>query len=113
MKQIEATIQARKLSAVTDAINDMVGGFTVVEGRGRGSGKRQTVRLGRGTGSTVAEYNQVAVVSSIVPDGDADKVIEAIAGAAYTGETGDGIIAVKDVADVSNISTKKRGNEAL
>jgi nitrogen regulatory protein P-II 1 len=38
MKRIEATIQATKISAVTEAINDIVGGFTVLEGKGRGSG---------------------------------------------------------------------------
>lgn len=113
MKRIEATIQTRKLSAVADAISDTVGGFTVLEGRGRGSGKRQTVRLGRGTGSVVAEYNQVTSISTIVGDEDVDKVIEAISGAAYTGEAGDGIITVQDVINVTNISSKKSGNEAL
>ena len=41
MKRIEATIQATKIGAVSDAINDLVGGFTILEGNGRGSGARQ------------------------------------------------------------------------
>ena len=41
MKRIEATIQGNKIGAVSDAINDLVGGFTILEGNGRGSGVRQ------------------------------------------------------------------------
>ena len=62
MKRIEATVQVDKSGAVSDAINDIVGGFTILEGNGRGSGARQTIRSGRGTGSLVAEYNKVATV---------------------------------------------------
>jgi len=36
---------------VTEALNDIFGGFTILEGKGRGSGIRQQVRSGRGTGS--------------------------------------------------------------
>ena len=113
MKRVSATILSGKLSVVADAINDIVGGFTVLEGRGRGSGKRQTIRLGRGTGSTLAEYNQVVTVFTLVPDADVTKVTDAIAGAAHTGKPGDGIIVVEDIANVTNISTKKSGDEAL
>jgi len=38
MKRIEATIQATKIGADSDALNDIVGGFTILEGKGRGSG---------------------------------------------------------------------------
>ena len=44
MKRIEATIQATKIGAVSDALNDIVGGFTILEGKGRGSGARQQIR---------------------------------------------------------------------
>ena len=44
MKRIEATIQIDKTGAVSDAIKDLVGGFTVLEGNGRGSGERKTIR---------------------------------------------------------------------
>jgi len=113
MKRIEATIQATKMSAVTDAINDIVGGFTILEGNGRGSGARQTVRQSRGTGSIVEEYNRVATVSTIVEDSDVEKISNAIADAAFTGKGGDGIIVVSNVESVMNIATKKSGSEAL
>jgi len=75
MKRIEATIQTDKTGAVSDAIKDLVGGFSILEGNGRGSGKRQEIRSGRGTGSFTAEYNKVAVVITYVDDADAEKVI--------------------------------------
>ena len=113
MKRIEATIQATKISAVTEAINDIVGGFTVLEGKGRGSGARQQIRSGRGTGSFTAEYNEVATVSTVVDDSAVEKVSSAIADAAFTGKGGDGIVAVSNVDNILNIASKKSGSEAL
>ena len=113
MKQIEATIQATKIAAVTEAINDIVGGFTILEGKGRGSGIRQQIRSGRGTGSITAEYNEVATVSTVVNDSDVEKISTAIANAAYTGKGGDGIVIVSNVESVLNIASKKSGTEAL
>jgi len=113
MKRIEATISANKVGVVSDAINDIVGGFTILEGNGRGSGARQEIRSGRGTGTITAEYNKVATVNTIVNDADVEKVSAAIADAAFTGKGGDGIIVVSNVETVLNIATKKSGSEAL
>ncbi|WP_016939488.1 MULTISPECIES: P-II family nitrogen regulator [Nitrosopumilus] len=113
MKRIEATVQADKAGAVSDAIKDVVGGFTIVEGNGRGSGKRQQMRSGRGTGSFTAEFNKVATVVTIVDDSEVEKVSSAIADAAYTGKGGDGIITVTNVESALNIASKKTGSEAL
>ena len=113
MKRIEATIQADKVGIVSDAIKEKVGGYTVLEGKGRGSGKRQTMRSGRGTGSFEAEYNSVSTISTIVDDSQAESVVSAIADAAFTGNGGDGIISIENVEDVLNIASKKRGSEAL
>jgi len=113
MKRIEATVQVDKAGAVSDAIKDIVGGFTITEGKGRGSGARQSMRSGRGTGTITAEYNNVAYVSTVVDDSDVEKVSTAIADAAFTGKGGDGIIVVSNVDNVMNIATKKSGSEAL
>ena len=113
MKRIEATIQTDKTSAVSDAIKELVGGYTILEGNGRGSGKRQEIRSGRGTGSFTAEYNKVAVVITYVDDADAEKVISAIASASFTGKGGDGIITVSSMESALNIASKKTGSEAL
>ena len=113
MKRIEATIQATKIGAVTEAISDIVGGFTILEGKGRGSGARQEMRSGRGTGTLTAEYNQVATISTVVNDSDVEKISTAIADAAFTGKGGDGIVVISNVENVLNIASKKSGSEAL
>lgn len=113
MKRIEATVSGNKIGAVSNALNDIVGGFTILEGNGRGSGARQTIRSSRGTGTFVAEYNKVATISTIVDDSKVDEVIAAISEAAFTGNGGDGIIVTSSVEDVVNIASKKRGSEAL
>ncbi len=113
MKRIEATIQGSKMGAVSDALNDVVGGFTILEGNGRGSGQRRIIRSGRGTGSMVAEYNKVATVITVVEDSEVEKITSAIADAAFTGKSGDGIIIVTNVESILNIASKKSGSEAL
>lgn len=113
MKRIDATIQATKIGAITAALDGLVGGFSIIEGNGRGSGARQTMRAGRGTGTVVAEYNKIANVSTVVDDSDVEKVSTTIADAAFTGKGGDGIIVVTNVENVTNIASKKSGSEAL
>ena len=113
MKKIEATIQINKIDVVTSAIIGIVDGFTILEGNGRGSGKRQIVRSGRGTGTVVSDYNKVAIISTIVNDSEVEKISEVIVNAAFTGEEGDGIIAVSDIDSVLNITTKKKNSESL
>ena len=113
MKKIEATIQINKVDVVATAIRDIVDGFTILEGNGRGSGKRQIVRSGRGTGTVVSDYNKVSVISTIVKDSEVEKIAEVILNAAFTGENGDGIIAVSDIESVLNITTKKKSSESL
>jgi nitrogen regulatory protein PII len=113
MKRVEATIQTDKVSAVSEALKNVVGGFTILDGDGRGSGKRHTIRSGRGTGTIEAEYNKVSKISTIVDDSKVESVLSAIADAAFTGNSGDGIVTIEDIVDVYNIASKKRGNEAL
>ncbi len=113
MKRVEATVQADKAGAVSDAIKDHVGGYTIYEGKGRGSGKRQEIRSGRGTGSFTAEFNKVATIVTIVDDANLEKVTSAIADAAFTGHGGDGIITVSTIDSALNIASKKTGSEAL
>ena len=100
MKKIEATIQINKINAISDAITGVVGGFTIIEGNGRGSGARQEMRSGRGTGTVTAEYNKVATVITIVDDSEVEKVTTAIADASFTGKGGDGIVVVSSVSIV-------------
>ena len=52
----------------------MLEGFTIIEGNGRGSGKRQNIGTGRGTNTIIAKYNKVAIISTIVDDSIVEKV---------------------------------------
>ena len=101
------------MNIVTDSINEIVRGFTILEGNGRGLGKRQNIRSGRGTNTMIAEYNKVAIISTIVDDSIVDKVSQAIEEAVFTGENSDGIIVVSNIESVLNISSKKKNSEAL
>ena len=78
MKKIEATVQANKINLISDAITGVVSGFTVIEGNGRGSGKRQNIRAERGTKTIRAEYNKVAIISTIVEDSIVEKICKII-----------------------------------
>ena len=113
MKKIEATIQSNKVSVVSDAITGVVGGFSILEGKGRGSGKRQNIGSSRGTNTIIAQYNKISIINTIVDDSIVEKVSKAIEEAAFTGEDGDGIIAISNVESVKNIGTKKNDSEAL
>ena len=113
MKKIEATIQNNKIDIVTDAIKEIVGGFTIIEGKGRGSGKRQNIGTERGTNRIIAKYNKVAIISTIVDDKMVEKVTKIIEDIVFTGETSDGIIAVTNIESVLNISSKEKNSNAL
>ena len=110
MKRVEATIQTDKVAAVAEAIKDVVGGFTILDGDGRGSGKRHTIRSGRGTGTIEAEYNKVSTITTFVDDAQVESLISIIGDATFTGKGGDGVIMVQEVSDVYNIASKKRGH---
>ncbi len=113
MERVEATIQTDKVPGVSEAMKEKVGGFTILDGDGRGSGKRHVIRSGRGTGTIEAEYNKVSVISTVVDDSQVESVLSALADAAFTGGSGDGIVTITNVEDVYNIASKKRGTEAL
>ena len=113
MKKIEATIQINKIGVASDAIHDMVGGFTILEGNGRGSGKRQNIGTERGTNRIIAKYNKVSIISTIVDDSKIEEVTKIIEDLTFTGETSDGIIAISNIESVLNISSKEKNSKAL
>jgi len=113
MKKIEAIIQSNKVNILIDELNEVVKGFTITEGRGRGSGKRQNIKSERGTISKTAEFNKVSVITTIIDDSAVEKVSKIIEETVFSGEEGDGIIAISNVESVLNIGTKKKNSEAL
>ena len=113
MKKIEAIIQSNKVNILIDELNEVVKGFTITEGRGRGSGKRQNIKSERGTISKTAEFNKVSVITTIIDDSAVEKVSKIIEETVFSGEEGDGIISISNVESVLNIGTKKKNSEAL
>ena len=112
MKMITAIIKPFKLDDVREALSDIgVQGITVTEVKGFGRQKGHT-ELYRGAEYVVDFLPKVKVEVAVAVD-IAEKVIEAIRGAANTGKIGDGKIFVSTVEDVVRIRTGETGAEAL
>lgn len=112
MKMITAIIKPFKLDDVREALSDIgVQGITVTEVKGFGRQKGHT-ELYRGAEYVVDFLPKVKVEIAVAAD-IAEKVIEAIRGAANTGKIGDGKIFVSTVEDVVRIRTGETGAEAL
>ena len=112
MKMITAIIKPFKLDDVREALSDIgVQGITVTEVKGFGRQKGHT-ELYRGAEYVVDFLPKVKVEIAVAAD-IAEKVIEAIRGAANTGKIGDGKIFVSTVEEVVRIRTGETGAEAL
>ncbi len=112
MKKIEAIIRPFKLEDVKLAlVNAGIVGMTVTEVRGFGRQKGQVERY-RGSEFTV-EFLQKLKVEVVVSDEKVDSVLKAIAGAAKTGEIGDGKIFISAVESVIRIRTGDTDGDAL
>ena len=112
MKKIEAIIKPFKLDDVREALSEAgVTGLTVTEVKGFGRQKGHT-ELYRGA-EYVVDFLPKVKIEVVVSDGQADRCIEAIVGAARTGKIGDGKIFVYSVEQVVRIRTGERGDEAI
>jgi nitrogen regulatory protein P-II 2 len=111
MKMITAIIKPFKLDDVREALSEIgVQGITVTEVKGFGRQKGHT-ELYRGAEYVVDFLPKVKVEIAVAAD-IAEKVIEAIRGAANTGKIGDGKIFVSTVENVVRIRTGETGAEA-
>ena len=112
MKKIEAIIKPFKLDEVKDALNQIgLKGITVLEAKGFGRQKGHT-ELYRGA-EYVVDFLPKVKLEVVVADGQAERVVEAIAGAAQTGRIGDGKIFVSSIDDAIRIRTGERGDAAV
>jgi nitrogen regulatory protein P-II 1 len=112
MKKIEAVIKPFKLDEVKEALHEIgVQGMTVTEVKGFGRQKGHT-ELYRGA-EYVVDFLPKIKLEIAVSDDMAEKVVEAIAGAANTGRIGDGKIFVMPIEQAVRIRTGERGDEAL
>ena len=109
---VTAVIKPFRLEEVKEALRGIgIQGITVdeVKGCGRQGGHTETYR---GSEYTVDFLPKVRV-EVLVDTGDADKVVDTIAGAARTGKIGDGKIWSTPVDRVVRVRTGERGEEAL
>ena len=112
MKKIEAIIKPFKLDEVKEALHEVgVSGITVTEAKGFGRQKGHT-ELYRGA-EYVVDFLPKVKLEVVVDDDLAERVVEAIAGAAQTGRIGDGKIFVMDVSNVIRIRTGETGSQAV
>jgi len=111
MKRIDAFIPSIKRNSVVDAIMKTgVGGVTIAEARGKGSGARPLVRGPRATARYVAEYSRTDCVTILADESEVGKIINAIMNSAYTGKPGDGKIFVSSIEETYDIATKSKGS---
>jgi nitrogen regulatory protein P-II 1 len=112
VKQITAVIKPFKLDEVKDALKAAgVQGMTVTEAKGFGRQGGHT-EVYRG-----AEYKVDLVpkvrLELVVDDAVAPTVVEALIGAAATGEIGDGKVWVSEVQEITRIRTGEKGADAV
>ena len=112
MKLVTAIIKPFKLEEVREALGDVsVTGLTVTEIKGFGRQKGHT-ELYRGA-EYVVDFLPKVKLDIAVDDALAERVIEAIEGAARTGKIGDGKIFVADLEQVIRIRTGETGSAAI
>ena len=107
MKLIKAIVRPNKVDDIKDALDKLhVSGMTVTEVRGHGRQKGHTaVYRGKEYNVSLLPKMQIEVV---VADDLLDSAVQAIIGAARTGEIGDGRVFVLPVEQNSHIRTGER-----
>ena len=112
MKIVMAIIKPFKLDEVRDALTAIgVHGMTVTEVKGYGRQKGHT-EIYRGTEYAVSFLPKLKIEVAVATD-QVDKVIEAITGAAKTGQIGDGKIFVLNLENAVRIRTGETDASAL
>jgi nitrogen regulatory protein P-II 1 len=112
MKKIEAIIRPDRLQHVQDSLDELgVSGLTVSEVMGCGRQKGYTEQY-RGSRANISLLPKLKV-ESVVSDEIVEPAVDAIVGAAYTGETGDGRVFVYPCEQAIRIRTGERGSETV
>ena len=112
MKIVMAIIKPFKLEEVRDALTAIgVHGLTVTEVKGYGRQKGHT-EIYRGAEYAVSFLPKLKIEVAVNAE-MADKVVEAIAATARTGQIGDGKIFVYDLDSAVRIRTGEKNKDAL
>ena len=113
MKKIEAIIRPEKMDEVKSALTE--GGFlglnvSHITGRGVQKG---IVHVGRGGETYAVDMLPKVKLEIVVHDNAAERVVQIISKAAWTGNIGDGKIFILSVDDAIRVRTGERGEVAL
>jgi nitrogen regulatory protein P-II 1 len=102
MKKVEAVFRPERLDNVAAALEAKgYGGFTIVDVRGHGQSPE---KVGEWRGQTYEiSVTHKLLIEIIVEDAEVEGVVAAIMSGARTGEVGDGLITVADLAAVYSI----------
>ncbi len=112
MKKIEAIVRHHKVDEVKEALVGVgLQGMTITEVRGFGRQRGHTETY-RGTEYTV-DFVPKVKLEIVVANGQVDKAVSAIVGAAKTGQVGDGKIFVSDLSNVIRVRTGETGEAAI
>ena len=112
IKMVTAVVRPDKLGDIKQALAEInTPSLTVTNVSGRGS---QPAKKGQWRGEEfTVDLHQKVKVEVVVADIPADEVAEAIAGAAKTGEPGDGKVFILPVEDALQVRTGTTGPEAV
>lgn len=112
MKKIEAIIKPFKLDDLKQVLQELgIKGMTVTEVKGFGRQKGHT-ELYRGA-EYVVDFLPKVKIEVVVKDDIVQRAVEAIAGAAKTGQIGDGKIFVSSLEEALRIRTGETGEDAI
>ena len=114
MKKIEAIIRPLRLEPVKAALSEEanVTGLTVSDVRGSGRHGGHPVAVYRGH-EYIITLPQKIKIELMVPDAEADRIVDIIIEYARTGEEGDGKVFVLPMADAIRVRTGDHGDIAI
>ena len=115
MKKVEIHTKNEFMKSILDALKKMeVGGITVEQVRGRGQSDLQMVRGLRGTAKFVAIFNSRNLIYTIVNDDKVERIVKTVLDIVQKDETESfGKIFITNVEDAVDLSTGKRGTDAI
>ncbi|MEL6916179.1 MAG: P-II family nitrogen regulator [Bacteroidota bacterium] len=111
MKKVEAIIRKSKFDDVKKALHEVeVNFFSYWDVTGVGNEKQGHVYRGISYSTTDIQRRYLSIV---VSDEFLERTVNAVLGAAYTGNVGDGKIFVSDVVEAYRIRTKENGQAGI
>ena len=113
MKEIKALIRPPRLYDVIVAVRELPEAPGVTVSEVRGFPRSDEVDPRKSGTIDLFDSFEMTKIECVVPDDKAELLVETIARAAHTGNSGDGKIFIADVQEVVKIRTGERGKEAV